>query len=249
VTLVVHAASPVIFNNITDPETQVIQPAISGVKFTLRAALKAGVKKYIFISTVGAVVGFQRQRDPNHVFTENDWNDEMGSPYSKSKTLSEQALWEFAREHPEMPCVSINPAVILGPILDAKVFSSTGHIFNIIKGEWNVTGVPPAVFGEVDIRDVSEGVVKAITNPATNGKRYLFTSARNYAVLDWVRVVEEQFPGQFVLPTKVKEDKVVTHRENAFNVTSTVQLLGRDWTPIGVSVRDTINSFKTFGLI
>lgn len=86
-----------------DPENQIIKPAVEGTLNVLKHALKAGVKvtiniqfpllfiqRVVYTATMASICGSQREKDPNHVWNEEDWNDRPGTHYSRSKTLAEK---------------------------------------------------------------------------------------------------------------------------------------------------------------
>ena len=55
------------------------------------------------------------------LYTEEDWNDEATIdkfPYHLSKTLAEQRAWELAEQF-KFDLVSINPVMMLGPVVSA----------------------------------------------------------------------------------------------------------------------------------
>jgi len=50
-----------------------------------------------------------------------------------SKTLAEDAAWKFAKEK-DMDMVAINPAMVIGPLLQPTVNTSAAAILSLIKG-------------------------------------------------------------------------------------------------------------------
>jgi len=228
---VIHAASPVIIEDHFDPERDVILPAVNGVRFALEAALKNGVKKFVFISSLAAVCGFQRNIDKEHIWTEDDWNDLMVTPYTKSKTLAERFFWEFAKEHPEMDYISINPTLVLGPILDKKLFSSTRNLLRLLNGEYLKDGLSHSVSGIIDVRDVAEGVRKSLLDPNAVGKRFLFGLRGTYHLLHFAQSIERSFPGKYQLPDKFIKGETPITGENILNNSRGIELLGHDFIP------------------
>lgn len=53
--------------------------------------------------------------------------------YVLSKTLAEDAAWKFAKEK-GMDMVAINPAMVIGPLLQPTLNTSAAAILSIIKG-------------------------------------------------------------------------------------------------------------------
>ena len=59
--------------------------------------------------------------------------------YVLSKTLSEEAAWKFAKEK-GMDMVTINPAMVIGPLLQPTLNASAAAILNLINGNILYTG-------------------------------------------------------------------------------------------------------------
>ena len=53
--------------------------------------------------------------------------------YVLSKTLAEDAAWKFVKEK-GFDMVTINPAMVIGPLLQATLNTSAAAILNIISG-------------------------------------------------------------------------------------------------------------------
>lgn len=70
---VIHTATPLRFEA-DDPENEIIKPAVEGTLNVLKASLKAGVQRVVFTSTMATMCGTQREKNPDHVWTEDDWN-------------------------------------------------------------------------------------------------------------------------------------------------------------------------------
>lgn len=57
--------------------------------------------------------------------------------YTLSKTLAEDAAWKFVKEN-GIDMISINPAMVVGPMLQPSLNSSVAPILNLINGlYWN----------------------------------------------------------------------------------------------------------------
>ena len=66
----------------------------------LNAGLEAGVRRVVVTSSTAAVRN-AGVASPSRPFTEEDWTDPGNphlTPYSRSKTIAEQAAWERVRE-------------------------------------------------------------------------------------------------------------------------------------------------------
>jgi nucleoside-diphosphate-sugar epimerase len=108
-------------------------------------------------------------------YTEADWTDPDGpsvQPYMKSKTLAERAAWDFiAREGNGMELAVVNPVGIFGPALNGDLSTSVFLVQTMLDGK--MPGTPRLYLGAVDVRDVAELHLRAMTDPAAAGERFL----------------------------------------------------------------------------
>lgn len=172
---VLHVASPFPAENPAD-ENELIIPAREGALRVLRAARDAGVKRVVLTSSFAAI-GYGRDKQ-NHVFSENDWTnvDAVSHAYVKSKALAERAAWDFiAAEGNGLELTVINPVGIFGPVYSKDLSASVAMVIgSILSGA--VTETPDLTFGAVDVRDVADIHVVAMTHEAAAGERFLATA-------------------------------------------------------------------------
>lgn len=183
---VMHVASPMPKEEPKD-EDELIIPARDGVVRVLRAARDAGVKRVVFTSTCGAIYyGHPAQQAP---FDETSWSNLEGemSAYVKSKVLAERAAWEFmAREGGALELSVINPAGIFGPVLGPDFSSSIEIVTRLIDG---MPGCPQIYFGVVDVRDVADLHLRAMTNPAAKGERFIAVAGEAMSMFDIAKLL------------------------------------------------------------
>ena len=168
---VLHVASPFI---IADPEdeNEMISPAVDGTLRVLSAAKAVGVERTVVTSSLIAIIAGKLS---GHYGTDSwsDPNEEIGT-YAKSKTLAEQAAWEFAEAN-DIDLVVINPGGVMGPTLTGKVEGeSLTMISDIISGKYPL--VPDICIGFIDVRDVAKLHVSAMTADGAVGKRFIASS-------------------------------------------------------------------------
>jgi dihydroflavonol-4-reductase len=123
-------------------------------------------------------------------YDEADWTDVSGrqSPYVKSKTLAERAAWEFAAQHPRGPELAvINPVGIFGPVLGADFATSVGIIRILLDGKLPL--VPKSSFAVVDVRDVADLHVRAMTSPRAAGERFLAAAGQPLTLPEIARIL------------------------------------------------------------
>lgn len=169
---VLHLASPFPAGTPAD-ENEIIRPAREGALRVLKASRDAGVKRVVLTSSFAAVgYGHKEQKDP---FTEKDWTDLNSShlsAYIRSKTIAEKAAWDFVdQEGKNLELSVINPVGVFGPILGLDFSTSIGLLKALFSGA--MPGCPQLYFGVVDVRDVADLHIRAMTNPAAKGERFL----------------------------------------------------------------------------
>lgn len=169
---VLHIASPIDLK-IPKDENEMIKPAVEGTLRVLAAARNAGVKRVVMTSNFGAV-GYSN-KDNAALITEESWtnpNEKGLSAYNKSKVLAERAAWNFIKtEGGGLELAVINPMGIFGPAFNADLSSGFGLLKNILDG--SMKAIPNLVLGIVDVRDVADLHIRAMTNPAANGQRFI----------------------------------------------------------------------------
>jgi nucleoside-diphosphate-sugar epimerase len=169
---VLHVASPLGVAEPKDPDV-LIKPAREGAKRAITAAIKAKVKRVVMTSSVAATSNGVRAGD--NVADETVWtdvNDPGLSAYSKSKTLAERAAWELIKSSSgSTTLATVNPALVLAPVLSNDFSDSVQVIARLVKG--NVPGLPRLGFNIVDARDVADLHIRAMTAPEAAGQRFI----------------------------------------------------------------------------
>ena len=169
---VAHVASP-LPANAPKSDDELIVPAREGALRALRFAKAAGVQRFVMTSSVAAVA-YGHGRGRQH-FTEVDWTN-VDSPdayaYVKSKTLAERAARDWVAAHaPEMEFVTVNPALVLGPLFSADFSTSLEAIKKLLDG--SIPGLPNFGFAVVDVRDVADLHMRCLTTPGLSGERFI----------------------------------------------------------------------------
>jgi nucleoside-diphosphate-sugar epimerase len=169
---VLHLASP-FPASVPKDENELIVPAREGALRVLRASRDAGVKRVVLTSSFAAI-GYGHP-EQEAAFTEKDWTNPDGAdvmPYTKSKTLAESAAWDFiARDGAGLELAVVNPVAVFGSVLGPDYATSILLVQRMMDG--TMPGVPRMCFGMVDVRDVADLHLKAMTDPAAKGERFL----------------------------------------------------------------------------
>jgi nucleoside-diphosphate-sugar epimerase len=187
---VFHVASPLPPNE-PKHEDELIGPAREGSLRVLRAARDAGVKRVVLTSSFAAIgYGHEETETP---FDETNWSDPNGdiTAYAKSKTLAELAAWDFiAKEGGTLELSVINPVAVFGPVLGPDYSASILLVQRLMDRA--MPGSPRLCFGLVDVRDVADLHVRAMTNPAANGERFLAVAGDFMWMVDIAKILRNR---------------------------------------------------------
>ncbi|CAN6483297.1 unnamed protein product [Victoria cruziana] len=206
-----HTASPARYV-LQDPQAELIDPAVKGTLNVLQSCAKSpSIRRVIVTSSMAAF-----------------W-------YSLSKTLAEKHAWKFAEEA-KMDIITINPAMVLGPLLQPTLNSSVSLILGLINDSLTY---PNATFGYVNVKDVAEAHVLAFEDSSANGRYCLVESVAHYS--DIVKVLKEPYP-DYKLPAKCAYDR---HFVPTYKVSKKkAENFGINYIPLEVSLRKTVESLK-----
>ena len=188
---VLHVASPTLRNGPMDVD-EMVSAARGGVLRVLQASRDSGVKRVVLTSASGAIVyGHDRKRTTP--FTEEDWTnlDSDIPPYQRSKTLAEKAAWDFVENEGDgLELVAIQPTGVLGPLIGNDDPPSLRTIRGMLSGALPM--LPPFGTGWVDVRDVADLELRAMTNPAAAGERFLATSGKSLRMVEVALILKER---------------------------------------------------------
>lgn len=169
---VLHVASPLGHGAPRDLDA-LIAPARDGALRVLRAATKAGVKRVVITSSGAAAT--PRNLKKVKIVDETVWtdpNDPNINAYRKSKLMAERAVWDFVADYKGPTTVTtILPAAIFGPVLTKDSLGSVAIIQGLLKG--TQPAIPRIGFNVIDVRDVAELHILAMTAPEAAGERYI----------------------------------------------------------------------------
>jgi nucleoside-diphosphate-sugar epimerase len=180
---VLHVASP-FPAGAPKHEDELIVPAREGALRVLRVARDTGVKRVVLTSSFAAIgYGHLQQQAPFDETTWTDINSKEANPYVKSKTVAERAAWDFiAREGGALELSVINPVGVFGPVLSMDFATSIIIVQRLING--TMPACPRLYFGIVDVRDVADLHIRAMTHPAAKGERFLAVAGETLSILE-----------------------------------------------------------------
>jgi dihydroflavonol-4-reductase len=167
---ILHVASPMPIGEFRGQD--VIRPAREGTRRVLQAARKAGVKRVVITSSTAAAMP---PKGGTATADETFWTNLPDKPiynYPRAKTLAEQDAWAFVREAAgPMELATVLPSQIQGPVLGADYSASVEIVALMLKGK--LPAVPRVGFSIVDVRDLIALHIKAMTDPAAAGERFI----------------------------------------------------------------------------
>lgn len=188
---VLHVASPFPADAPKDAE-ELIVPARDGALRVLRAARDAGVGRVVMTSSFAAV-GYGIPQ-PDRPFDERDWTDPdepTVQAYMQSKFHAERAAWDFmTREGGDLELAVINPTGIFGPALSHDYSTSIGLVHSLLSGA--LPAVPRLSFGVVDVRDVADLHLRAMTIPEAKNERFIAVSGHALTMLEVAEILREK---------------------------------------------------------
>jgi len=239
---VFHVASPVPSGRSSNPEVEVIGPAVTGTANVLKACYEAKVGRVVVVSSIAAV-----SNNPNwpkgKAFDEDSWSDEEYCRknedwYNLSKTLAEREAFAYA-EKTGLDVVAICPSLVLGPLMQSTINASSKILLNYFKGDRDT--VENRLRNIVDVRDVTDALLLAYEKPEASG-RYI-CSSHPIKVSDMISILKNLYP------TYSYPKNFVEVEENFVYNSEKLQKLGWTFRPIDETLRDCVESYKAFGFL
>lgn len=168
---VLHVASPL---GNPDKESGHLAPARDGTLRVLAAAVEAGVRRVVMTSAAAAA---RPPLSANRISDETvcaDPADPQFDAYRKSKIIAERAAWDFMREGGSTTeFTTVLPGAVFGPILTPDNLGSVQIINGLLQGRPAL--LPRMGFWIVDVRDLAELHVRAMTSPDAANNRFIAT--------------------------------------------------------------------------
>ena len=177
---VYHCAAVISFN--PRRKEQMFKINIEGTANVVNAALDAGVRKLVYVSSVAAL-GRIRENEP--ISESMNWTEETSnSAYGQSKYLAEMQVWRGIGEG--LNAVIINPVIILGA---GNWNGGSSQIFKNVYNEfpWYTNGST----GFTDVRDVVKAMIE-LMNSDIVAERFII-SAENRTYADVFNLIAKAF--------------------------------------------------------
>ena len=179
--VVIHAAARahIMKEDLADPVVEYRQVNVDGTVNLARQAAEAGVRRFIFISSIG--VNGNINIKP---FTEDD-TPKPADPYAQSKLEAEQGLWEIQHET-GMELVVIRPPLVYGP-------NAPGNFGSLTR--WIDKGVPlplGAIQNQrslVALDNLVDLIITCIDHPAAANQVFLAGDGQDLSTTELLRSV------------------------------------------------------------
>ena len=142
-----------------------------GTFHLLNAAAAAGVKRFIFLSSIKAAA------DPSSHCVDEQWNVLPKSPYGQAKRAAEERVLTVGRST-GMGIVILRPALVYGPGMKGNL----PRLIKAMQKGW-LPSLPETGNRRslVHVEDVVQALLLAATHSAAAGQRYLVTDGQPYS--------------------------------------------------------------------
>lgn len=190
--IVFHLAS--IIHIAKDANKYMHRVNVEGTKIVAEAALKNKIKRFIYVSSIHALTGHPR----NEIINEqrelalSQWHFD----YDRSKAEAELNLMEFVERG--LNAVIINPTCFIGPYdFEPSLMGKAIKDIFMNKFSW----ILPGGFNYIDVRDVAETLINAIT-VGKAGERYILAGQwlTNDELADYIYTARHQKGIKIKLP-------------------------------------------------
>ncbi|KAH9066859.1 NAD-P-binding protein [Lactarius vividus] len=192
----------------------VLDAAVTGTTRILGAAVAANIKKLVITESVVSLAltgDFWKDLTITEESYTIQTREDAHKPgvsvfdvYAISKSLSDRAVRDFKRAHPDFDVTSIHPSFIYGPVGLGQVYDkpATGsnlYVYGLISGPPGrpVSGYDPAsapALLSVDVRDVARAHVLALKLPHSETQKRFTLSTNTFTWKDATEVLAEKRP-------------------------------------------------------
>jgi len=171
----IHTAATVIVRS-KDPQRKIVDPSVIGTQNVVAAVEKAGtIESFVHTSSTAAIRPMDYE--DGQTLTTDTWADDAtleNNPYGLAKVSSERIVrqWHANQPSDSRPrLVTIHPCMVFGPPMSPRhLRGSLALLMAMIRRETPLN--LPMQVSIVDVRDVAEAHVRALTGGEEEG-RYL----------------------------------------------------------------------------
>ena len=123
-------------------QAELLDPALKGTLNVLKSCVNSPtLKRVVLTSSIAAVANKESPNKTPDVVVDETWFSDpeflrrTEGWYDLSKTLAEEAAWKFAKEN-NIDLVTINPALVTGPLLQPVLNTSAAAVLNFVNGNY-----------------------------------------------------------------------------------------------------------------
>ena len=139
------------------------------------------MKRLVVTSSLAAISGGMFKKDTGEtLYSEKDYAPIEGSdPYAIGKIMQEKVIEKYLKsvdslnDGYHLEIVRLMPTLCIGPTLLPTATSSAEGISKLMNHEY--PGVPKLMIPYVDVRDVAQANINALTFEGVNGMRFLIS--------------------------------------------------------------------------
>ncbi|CAL5087649.1 unnamed protein product [Urochloa decumbens] len=242
---VFHVATPVPSGNLTDPEREMLGPAVTGTKNVLEAASSAKVRRVVVVSSMVTVEINPKDWPKDKIKDESCWSDKEFCRnnedwYSVAKITSEEVALEHGQQI-GLDVVTINPALVLGPLLQPMCNTSCQFLIYFLKGGPDL--MRDKLWHIVDVRDVADALLLLYENPAASGRH--ICAPHSISARDLLRLLKQMYPGYPCI-----NEESIDDMDNPAPMTSDkLRKLGWSCRPLEVTIAGTVEFCEQAGFL
>ena len=168
-----------------DPKKEIYDVNIEGTKNIVEAAVEAGVKRIVYVSSIAAL-------NYSTLPTKESYgqNPDRRDMYYNSKNDGEKLAFELAKKH-NIELVAVLPSAMIGSTAFAPLSVSYNIINLILKKEIPVE--TKITLNWIDVKDVAEGCYLAAIK-GKNGARYILANEKCTSIKETTQIAQELFP-------------------------------------------------------
>lgn len=182
---VCHVAAPVPKGGGFLTDFSMVELTVRGVEHVL-GACAGKVERVVMTSSISAIskpngLHSDPYDDTAPPLTGADWTNLEVDPthisaYAAAKTTAERRAWEFTQalsDQERFELVCINPSIVVGPVLSPHVSASVEILYMLAAGKLPAMAGCPLPNPHVDVREVAQAHLAALTTPEAAGQRYV----------------------------------------------------------------------------
>jgi len=168
------------------------------------------------------------------------WTDpaDDNTAYIRSKAVAERAAWDFVADGGPLELTTVVPVGIFGPTLGPHLSTSVQIVRSMLTGDEQP--LPAQYFGVVDVRDVADAHLRAMTADDAAGRRFLVVA--DEPALSFAELAR-------MLGVAAEDDTRGLGDRPQISNAQVKRLLGWQPRPLRQTIDDTARSLRDLGLV